>query len=421
MKIAIKTLGCKLNQAESEEITRRLQLTGFQLVDFKDKADLYLINSCNVTSAANRKSRQAVHFVKNRYPQAKIWACGCAKNLTKEVDLFFKNKEEIPRAVLNFYSSSKDKCSFFFCTSQCKNKNYRNIRVFRTRSFIKIQEGCDNFCSYCIIPYLRGHSRSVSPDGIIKKINQRIQERYREVVLTGVNIGKYEGKLKKIKNERFNLTKLIKLILEKTKIERIRLSSINPEDIIINKEFIKLFENPRMCQHLHLSLQSGSNSVLKRMRRYYTTGMYQEIVEKFYSRYPNFSFTTDIIVGFPAETEKEFRETCNFVEAIRFLKVHIFRYSKRKGTLAALMKGQVDEGIKKGRAKKLEKIVLNSRKKFQEKMIGKEFKVLFEKEKDGYWEGFTDNYLRIRLKSKRNLENKILCIKIKGENLVEFE
>lgn len=414
MKVAIKTLGCKLNQAESEKITRKLLSAGFELVDFKDRADLYLINSCSVTNIADRKSRQAVHFVKNRYPSAKIWGFGCSHKLASEIKFLFDKNQIVPEIIEQF--------------SQLDKPRQQKLNL-RTRTFIKIQEGCDNFCSYCIVPYLRGRPRSISANKIIKEIDQRVQEGFKEVVLTGVNIGKYgreisnfqssvsnEFQISNNKTQKVNLSDLLKLILRQTKIERIRLGSVNPEDI--NENFIKLFKNPRMCQHLHLSLQSGSNSVLRRMGRRYTTEMYKKIVQKFYSLYPNFSFTTDIIVGFPGEIEREFKETCDFIRQIGFLKVHIFRYSRKKGTAAAIMENQINEKVKKERADKLTKIADGIRKKFQRRMIGKEFPVLFEKEKNGYWYGFTHNYLRVRIKNNKNLENKILRVKINKENLV---
>lgn len=474
MKVAIKTLGCRLNQAESQEILEALLLQGIQLVSFKNKADLYLINSCAVTNAALRKSRQIINFIKNKHPKAKILACGCAKDLKKEVDLFFEDKEEIPKKILKYFLKKKNKISYVYRVrdkvTMLETKKEDNI--FRTRAFVKIQEGCDNFCTYCIVPYLRGRPRSISAEEIICKIRQKVEEGYKEIVLSGVNIGKYSSKISnslplsrlrrasklqtlslresprsgtngfqisddqnlklitklspRAKNPELvegesrnfiNLTKLLKLLLNQTEIQRIRLGSINPEDI--DDEFINLFKNLRMCHHLHLSLQSGSDEVLARMGRRYTTKQYQKIVRKFYQKYPDFNFTTDIIVGFPGETKTEFCQTYNFVKKIGFSKVHIFRYSKRAGTAATKMRNQITEKIKLARAKKLEALNRVLKKNFIKKIQRRYEEVLFENKKQGKWYGFTRNYLRVRIKSGENLRNEIKKIRLSEKILVK--
>ncbi|MEW6407167.1 MAG: tRNA (N(6)-L-threonylcarbamoyladenosine(37)-C(2))-methylthiotransferase MtaB [Patescibacteria group bacterium] len=438
MKVAIKTLGCRLNQAESQNLMEEIESCGINLVDFKNQADLYIINSCSVTNLADFKSRQAVHFIRNKHLKAKIWATGCAKSLVREADLFFEDKEEIPKKILeeinnqlNFQtrrvlSSKHDRSKMTTLKSELK---WENESLFRTRAFVKIQEGCDNFCAYCIVPYLRGEPKSMPACEIIKKINQKVNKGYKEVVLTGVNIGKYTSKIpnskiqipnkfqipnSKIQN--INLFGLLKLILKNTKIPRIRLGSINPEDI--NGEFINLFQNLRMCRHLHLSLQSGSNNVLARMDRKYNTKRYEKIVREFYQKYPDFNFTTDVIVGFPGETEKEFLQTYNFIKKIGLSKVHIFRYSKRNNTYAARMKNQIAEKIKLGRAKKLEILNKVLKKNFIKKMQGKYERVLFENKKRGFWLGFTKNYLRVRMESSKDLKNKIISIRLSKNNLL---
>lgn len=403
MKVAIKTLGCKLNQAESEEIAEKLWSFGIFLVPPKDKADLYLINTCSITTTALKKSRQEIHKIRNKNKNVKIWICGCAKELANQADMFLENKEQMfDRIVKDFLFEKDSKRLEIHLRSRSKLHS-------RTRAFLKIQDGCDNFCSYCIIPYRRGGPKSIRSSEIIKKINQKLKEDYKEVVLEGVNILKYrDGKM--------NLCGLVKNILSKTKIKRIRFGSIDPH--LVTEEFIKLFRNKRVCRHLHLSLQSGSDKILEKMNRKYRIRDYLEIVKKIYQIYPNFGFTTDVIVGFPGETEKDFKDTYDLIKKVKFLKVHVFRYSKRDGTRAAHLPETCDERTKKERAQRLALLNRKLKRDFHDKIIGKTLLVLFENKKDGFWYGFADNYARVRLKSNLNLKNQIKKVKIGRDNLI---
>lgn len=424
MKIAINTLGCKLNQAESSQIAESLVDFGFSITNSKyAKADLYIINTCSVTQKAERESRQAVYQIKNRDSHAKILVTGCCQIDAPEVT-FLKNKEKIVDIIVKEFGKQKFKQSVVLhqykdtamplvpSVTHWHSKNLFNLclKTQRTRALVKIQDGCDNFCTYCIIPYVRGKPKSIPACQIVKDIKKKESFGFKEIVLTGVNIGKYEdGKL--------GLVDLVKRILKETQIPRIRFSSINPE--FVNDKFISLFEENRICQHLHLSLQSGSNAVLRRMRRNYTTQQYLNIVQKIYRKFPDFGFTTDIIVGFPAESENEFKETCDFVKKIGFLKIHIFRYSRRQNTCAAKMCNQISEEVKRKRATRLEQLNKILKAKFQKKMLGKKSDVLFEIKRGSRWLGFTSNYLRVKQKSNYNLKNQIKNITIFKDNLVD--
>lgn len=401
MKINIKTLGCRLNQAESDKIIDDLRSFGINISNTENDADLYIINTCCITHTALKKSRQEIHKIRNREKGIKIWVCGCAKELESEADLFIENKEEIPKILAREFLNEQNNCNGRVNILCEDNK--------RTRVFIKIQDGCNNRCTYCIIPGIRGKSKSLKAGEIIERIREKEKAGFKEIVLTGVSIGQYEY-------DRLNLTMLVKKILKTTNVPRIRFSSINPESI--GDEFIGLFNDKRLCRHLHLSLQSGCDSVLQRMGRKYDRKRYQEVVEKIYKKYPDFNFTTDIIVGFPGETDEEFSNTCEFVKKIGFSKIHIFRYSKREGTGAALMQNMIDERVKRNRAEKLKDIANSLKEKFYLNMLGKECRVLFEGNKGDIWQGFTNNYIRVKYQNDSDLKNNIKRVIISKDNLI---
>ena len=400
MKIAIKTLGCRLNQAESDKIAEKLANFGVE-VDylFKNKSNLYIINTCCITEKAVTKSRQIINNIRNKHKKTIIIGCGCAKDIKDEVDLFVEDKNKISKEIYNkFIKNNKFDQSN---TNKLPKHSY-------TRAFIKIQDGCNNFCTYCIIPYVRQKMISISYNKIINEIKRKEEQGFKEIVLTGVNIGKY-------KNKKIDLVELVKRILKNTKIHRIRFGSINPDHV--SNGFISLFKNKRACRHLHLSLQSGSDSVLERMNRNYNTKDYLNIINKINSEYTDFNFTTDIIVGFPGETREEFIETCEFAERVGFSKIHIFPYSKRKGTVAYKMHNQLDYSKKKKRTIVLKEINKVLEENFKRKMLGKREEILFENRKDNCYSGFTKNYFKVKLNSKENLRNKIKVIKILKSNL----
>lgn len=400
MKVSIKTLGCRLNWAESDQIANKLADLGVEITSvIRDDLDICIINSCCITEKAVTKSRREINKIRNSHKNTRILLCGCAQELKSEADFYVKDKNDIPEFIYNKFI--KNKKLVHKKTSKLFNRE-------RTRAFIKIQEGCDNFCAYCIIPYVRQKMFSIPYAQVLEEIKEKEELGFKEIVLTGVNIGKY-------KDKQLDLTGLVKKILEKTDVCRIRFGSINPESI--DENFISLFTNKRVCNHLHLSLQSGSDNVLSKMRRNYTAEDYLNIVREIYREHPDFNFTTDVIVGFPGETEKDFLSTCNFVQEVNFSKIHIFRYSRREGTLAAQMDNQVKRREKKERALKLANIDLILGKNFKKKMLGKEEEILFEGKRKGYFYGFTNNYFRVKLKSKESLKNKIVILKINNNNL----
>ena len=390
--VAIETLGCKLNQAESESIALKFVKNGFRLVSPSESSEIYILNTCTVTHIADRKSRYLLRLARRRNPHATIIAIGCyadrdAEGIDKlkSVDLIIRNseKENLPELI----EGKRRQTSHGTCETN----------VLRTRSMIKIQEGCDHFCSYCIVPYVRGHERSLPLDKIIDEINSRVSMGFKEIVLTGTKIGSYHP----------SLELLIKLILERTDVRRIRLSSLQPKDI--TDGLLDLWNDARLCRHLHLPLQSGSDSVLKRMNRPYGTSAYETAVERIRQAVPKVSITTDIIVGFPGESNGEFEESYRFCQHMSFANLHVFSYSERPGTAAAAMPHQIGETVKKERSKKMLKLARDSAAQFSRQFCGATMPVLWESEiSPGVWDGLTDNYIRVVTHSDRLLKNEIV-------------
>ncbi len=388
MKIFIKTFGCKLNQAESDEIKNKILSNKWNIVSNAKEADICIVNACSVTGGAEQGNRQAIRKIKRQNTKCFIIATGCLREPIAEIDQCLKDKKKIIPFIKNNFNS---------CPGPEKEADPLN--EIKNRAFIKIQTGCDNYCSYCVIPYFRGKPKSLSPKKIISMVKEKERCGYKEIVLTGVNICKYS-------RGGMGLAGLAKAILENTSVPRIRFGSLDPN--LITDELISLFKDPRILPSAHLSLQSGSDSVLKRMNRKYTAGQYAAILKKFKRISPIFSFTTDIIVGFPGETEKEFEETCRLIKKAGFLKVHAFPFSARPYTPARDMKGQVGDKIKKERMKRLKEIAEEERSKFIKKMGPRKFKVLIEQKRGEYWEGFTENYIRAKLRSPKNIKNEII-------------
>jgi threonylcarbamoyladenosine tRNA methylthiotransferase MtaB len=390
--VSIETLGCKLNQAESESIALKFVKNGFKLVSPSESAEIYILNTCTVTSTADRKSRYLLRLARRRNPHATIIAIGCYADRDSEgidklkcVDIILRNseKENLPELI----EGKRRQTSHGTCETD----------TLRTRSMIKIQEGCDHFCSYCIVPYVRGHERSLPSDKIVEEVNSRVSMGFKEIVLTGTKIGSYHP----------SLEPLIKLILERTDVRRIRLSSLQPKDI--TDGLLDLWNNARLCRHLHLPLQSGSDSVLNRMNRLYNIADYEAAVKLIRKDVPKVSITTDIIVGFPGETEKEFKESYRFCQHMSFANLHVFSYSERPGTTAAAMPHQISETIKKERSKKMLKLARDSAAQFSRQFCGETLPVLWESEiSPGVWDGLTDNYIRVMTHSDRSLKNEIV-------------
>jgi threonylcarbamoyladenosine tRNA methylthiotransferase MtaB len=396
MKISFYTLGCKLNQAETEELKIDLLDRGFSVVNFCTNEDITIIRGCGVTCNASQSTREMIRKAKRNNTHVII--CGCTENKElSEIDFIGKNNKEIIKYISTNFADG------------LQNDNNLKITGQRTRTFIKIQTGCNFQCAYCIIPTFRGKSNSISTKNIIEKIKQESKKDCQEIVLTGVNICQYNDN---------NLAKLIKLILKETSIPRIRLGSLDPR--LINKELINLYSNDstgRLMPHWHLSLQSGSNDVLKAMNRYYTTKEYTDIVNKVRKRNKLFSFTTDIIVGFPGETDDDFKKTCKLVEQVGFSKVHVFPFSPRPNTKASNLKPIHNQTVTK-RSKMLAEIVNKVAKNYNKKLIGLKKMVLLEYKKNNNWFGYTPEYVRIKYPSRLNLENKIKTIKIKPGYLI---
>lgn len=428
---AFLTLGCKVNSYETEAIRGMFEAAGYEIVDFKDIADVYVVNTCTVTNIADRKSRQMLHQARKRNPEAIIVAVGCYVQAKEEellkdssIDLVVGNnrKSEIVKLVEN-YRSEVDEYNMVVDIKE--EKEYEELSIIstmeKTRAFIKIQDGCNRFCSYCIIPYVRGRVRSRNEQDILDEIGKLAEMGYKEFVLTGIHISSYgTDKLDNADDvyRQMPLATLIKSIGQIPGIERIRLGSLEPR--IITEEFVQEIANVKQfCPHFHLSLQSGSNTVLKRMNRKYTAEEYEEKVQLLRKYFENPAFTTDIIVGFPGETEEEFRETLDFVNKIGFADIHVFKYSKRAGTKAAKMDGQVQEDIKQNRSNELILAAKKMSKDYKALFLGKIEKILVEEEVevDGirYQIGHNERYLKLALTSDENLINQIVQVRIEKE------
>lgn len=404
MKIAFYTLGCRLNKAESDSFAKGFVRHGFEVVEFNEAADIYVFNTCAVTLQAVRKSRQAINKIKNKRSEATIIATGCSIEQEEYVDLFIKEKDTLVETVIEYIGVKADKLSD---EDLAKEPAYITDR---TRPMIKIQDGCDVFCTYCIISRRRGKLKSVAPEEIVAQIKEAQKAGFREVVLTGVNINLYDFELQ---GRKLNLTDVVQFVLDNTDIERIRFGSIDPA--FIDDDFINLWKNPRLCNHWHLSLQSGSDKILKAMHRDYSRKRYIEITDKLKEIDPYFGFTTDIIVGFPGETEEDFEDSVSIVERIGFSHVHVFPFSGRPGTPAYYSKEQLPNDVKKDRAKRLRDVSKKQGEVFAENMLGKEVEVLFEDERRGLYEGLTGNYIRVGIPSEKNKTNQIESFVLRKE------
>lgn len=420
LKVAFYTLGCKVNQYETEAMEELFERKGYEIVGEDEIADIYVINTCTVTNLSERKSRQFISRAKKKNRDALIAVVGCYPQVAPEevakiegVDVIVgttdRNKivELCEKAIAN-----KEKINVVRNIRTQKEFESINIKEVKskTRAYIKIQDGCNQFCSYCIIPYARGPIRSRDLDDIIKEANNLADAGFKEIVLTGIHIASY-GKDKRD----ISLIDVLEEVGKIDKIQRIRLSSIEPT--LINREFMeRVVKIGKVCDHFHLSLQSGSPTVLKRMNRKYTPQQYKEIVNIIRDFMPNAGITTDIIVGFPGETEEEFNETYNFVREIGFSRIHVFKYSPRRGTPAAKFENQVDGNVKNIRSDKLISLGEELMKEFHSKFIGSTLSVLFEekskKDKD-YMEGYTTNYIRVKAKKDLQLIGEIVDVRIK--------
>ncbi len=436
MKISLKMTGCKNNRYELDKIILWAAENGVEFVTDESESDFCIINTCTVTHVADKKSRQLIRKTKNRNKNLKTIVFGCGARMQKdafeEIDEIDYLLPDLP-AVLEFLSerlseyTGNQKGSLPDSVGIEMAKQGRNDKS-RSRALVQIQDGCDNFCTYCITVLARGRSKNRLADEIIDEINHYIKNGFNEVVLTGINIGAY-GCSKTTKPEESKLADLLQAILDEAIIKRVRLTSMGPEYFFkvsdgrrqtsadnLNNQLFEILKNLRICRHIHLAIQSGSDQVLEKMRRNYTVKQMDAIIKRLKKDIPGIAITSDIIVGFPGETDDNFQETVDFVKRNKLAKVHVFPYSIREGTAAAKM-NQVNDAIKKERAKKLQKIANEHRKNFIENQIGKELSVLWEKEvESGLWEGLTDNYIRIR--KKGNYTEKMVTNEILDERML---
>lgn len=402
MKVAIKTMGCKANRFESDKVSESLKKLGVTIVNEQESADYFILNSCSITHVADSKGRQSIRSFKEQNPHSKTIAFGCGVRApeklyeeVRELDVICKETDD----VIN-YLKEESQFNRLNCNSGNKNEQNPDARKERTRALIKIQDGCNNFCSFCIVPITRGGQISYSREKILDEVKEKLNQGYKELVITGIVTGTWQEKEHKFED-------LLHEILEFPQLERLRLSSLEPEHF--RDRFIDLFNHPKFCKHLHLCLQSGSDEILKKMRRRYDIALYREIVSKLKNKCPEIGINTDLIVGFPGETEDDFNQSLNICREMEFSKIHVFKYSKRKGTQASMLANQVDYGTKCKRSAIALNLEKELRKKFALRFLNKVEPVLFENEKDGIYSGYTSNYIRVFLKDKsqENLKNKV--------------
>lgn len=422
-KAALHNLGCKVNAYETEAMQHLLEEAGYEIVPFTQKADVYVINTCSVTNMADRKSRQMLHKAKKNNPDSIVVAAGCYVQTSEKevlndlsVDIVIGNdrKHDLVR-LLEEYSldSVRDTVDDINDGKHDFEELFIDQTKEHTRAFIKVQDGCNQFCSYCIIPYARGRVRSRRFENVIAEVERLAANGFKEVVLTGIHLSSYGVDFE----EATGLLELIQAVNAVKGIERIRLGSLEPK--IVTEHFAsELSKLDKICPHFHLSLQSGCDSTLKRMNRKYTTKEYERGCELLRKYFVHPAITTDVIVGFPGETEEEFAQTKAYLEHIHFYEMHIFKYSKRKGTRAAVMPDQIDEQIKAARSEKLIALGHDMSKEFRKFYIGKNEEVLFEEKAvigdKEYFVGYTKEYVKVAKKTDENLENQIVSGRISG-------
>lgn len=446
---AVATLGCKVNQADSEAISEQMSAAGFVQREFHEEADIYIVNTCTVTHLGDRSSRLMISQARRRQPEALLVVTGCYAELNPQavaalpgVNLVVGNREkdalveaiqihqqdvtraDVPdqantvphardHALLPMLSAREqhigsdialeidpgepepqpdnpERSSLLTDSAAPGSSNYAQVHT-RTRVQMKVQDGCDNRCTYCIVPYVRGGSRSRGIGAVVEHVQRKVRAGFQEIVLTGIHLGDYHP----AENEQQDLGDLIAALLRETEIERIRVSSLEPEDFRL--EWLELWQNPRMCRHFHLPMQSGSDYILRRMARRYSSARYREIITTAKRLIPGVAISTDIITGFPGESDEDFELTCQLASELHFAKMHVFRFSPRQGTPAARMKGQVRDQVKKARSERLLALNEMDARLFRQQFLGQTVDVLLEGYKHGRWEGLTDNYLRVEV------------------------
>ena len=419
MKVAIHTLGCKVNTYESEAMLRLFKQNGYEEVSFKEKADVYVINTCTVTNTGDSKSRQMIRKAVRQNPQATVCVVGCYSQVAPQeiediegvsIVLGTQFRNEIVDLV-NQYQKNKKTIVKVADVMKLRTFEDLNIDYFsNTRAFLKIQDGCNNFCTYCIIPYARGRVRSRKPESVLKQAKELVRHGYYEIVLTGIHTAGYGEDL-----ENYSFYDLLVDLSKIEGLKRLRISSIETSQI--PDEMIDLIASSKVIvDHLHVPLQSGCDETLKRMNRKYNCASYFNKLTKIKERIPDMVFTTDVIVGFPGESEEEFQKTYEFIKKVGYTQLHVFPYSPRKGTPAAKMPNQVDERVKHERVSQLIALSHQLNDEYARSQIGKTLRVLFEKEEDGYYIGHGDNYLLVRVQSNSELIGQIKNVIIESYN-----
>lgn len=416
-KVALHNLGCKVNAYETDAMQEMLEKHGYEIVPFQEGADIYIINTCTVTNVADRKSRQMIHRAKKMNPDAIVVATGCYVQAQEEggeidecIDVVIGNNRK--KDLIEILEEHTKKAVIDINHTKEYEEMHLSKTAEHTRAYIKVQDGCNQFCTYCIIPFARGRVRSRAKEDVIREVKDLAKNGYQEVVLTGIHLSSYGVDL-----ENETLLSLILAVHEVEGIQRIRLGSLEPR--IITEKFAKTIAGlPKMCPHFHLSLQSGCDETLRRMNRRYTSEEYFEKCQLLRKYFKNPALTTDVIVGFPGETEEEFAKSKAFVDKVDFYETHIFKYSKRKGTKAAVMENQIPEQVKTIRSNEMLELDRIKREQYEKALIGTEVEVLMEEsiEIDGkrFQVGHTKEYVKIALQTEENLQNQLTKVRIDG-------
>ena len=410
MRVAFKTLGCRVNLYETDALASRFKAAGYDIADSDADADVFVVNTCTVTNTSDQKCRQAIHQIRRKHPEALIAVTGCMVNHRKD--------ELVQSGIVDFVIDNERKAALFdiidehFRTGSSDPEGYDRdlfsyhpaFDTFHTRSLIKIHDGCNNFCSYCIIPMVRGRATSRPAEDIYNNVREVVAHGFKEVVLTGVNMGRYQY-------ESINFEQLVENILDIDGDFRVRVSSIEPEQF--SDWFLALFQHEKLAPHMHICLQSGSDDTLKRMNRHYTVAQFREMCQRIKAFRPDFNLTTDIIVGFPGETEQTFKESCEFAKEIGFSHIHTFKYSVRTGTKAAVMPDQVPEKVKTERSEVMRHISLENKIKYFESMQGKTQRMLIERiDSKGTAKGYGENYIPVVLSNCTAKKNTFINIRL---------
>ena len=414
LSVIMETHGCKLNQSDTQLLSRELLRSGYRVVPSGEDADVYVLNTCTVTHVADRKARQAVRAAKRRNPNSLIVVTGCYAQRAPddlrsmpEIDLVAGNldKPSLARMIGRLTENPDSACAVG------DDQAVSQVLRIRSRAMVKIQEGCDQVCAYCIVPTVRGRERSIPVDEIVATVNTYADAGCREVVLTGTQLGSYGFDL-----DNMNIVELVRSILDRTDIPRLRISSLQPQDI--SDELLELWNDPRLCPHFHVPLQSGSDSILEKMRRRYTSEDFQDAVHRIRRNVPDVSVTADVIVGFPGESERDFRESVDACVEAGLASAHVFPYSTRPGTSAAYFDGHIESSEKSRRVRELSSVVDKLAAQFREASVGQRRRILWERseilENQTRWSGLTDNYLRARAQSDADLANRITAATLVG-------